>query len=442
MTQVIQIPYTPRDIQRKLHDKLSTHRFGVIVAHRRLGKTILCINQLIKSAALCTKPRPRFAYVAPLYSQAKNIAWDYLKHYTKPIPGVKRNESELWVEVPSSSGDPARIRLYGSDNPDSIRGIYMDGCVIDEVAQCKPNLWGSIIRPMLVDREGWCVFIGTPATLDHFYNLYLYALREDNHWFAELIPYTATDILPQDEIDDARRTMSESEFRREFLCDFTASLESNLIPVDLVLEAKNRENLPNTWDWAPVVLGVDVARFGDDESVICIRQGCHLRGMITYRNLDLMTLSDRVANVIHEYRASAVFVDTVGIGAGVADRLRSLGYSNIIDVNVGYTATNPKYKNKRAEIWGAIKQWLIEGGDLLDDDVLISQLSSVQYSYDLTDRIVLEKKEDMKKRGLPSPDRGDALALTFAMPVHEEAFEELDYHYYIPPRGADRLTGY
>ena len=419
----VQIQYTPRPIQRYLHEQMDKHRFSVIVAHRRLGKTCAVINQLIKRATLCKLPRPRYGYIAPFYSQAKSIAWDYLKHYTAPFPGVKRNESELWIEIPSVSKDMARIKLFGADNPDAIRGVYFDGVVIDEVAQCKPQIWGEIIRPALVDRIGWCTFIGTPCGQNLFFELYNRGLK-DPTWFAESFPVEKTDVLSEDELIEARKTMSDAQYRQEFLCDFSASSEYILIPLDLAMKASKRVNLPQAYSWAPVVIGVDVARFGDDSSVIYVRQGCHTIEVKKYKDLDLMQFSDYVAAAITRHRAVATFVDVVGLGAGVVDRLVHLGFSNIIGVNAGYAADNPKYKNKRAEMWDTMKKWLEEGGDIPDDPILIAQLSSVEYKFDPTDRLVLEKKEDMKKRGLSSPDIAEGLVHTFFMPVMSTDWDE------------------
>ena len=403
MTQVINIPYTPRPVQQEIHDAMDAHRFSVIVAHRRMGKTVMCINQLVKAAAHCMKERPRYAYIAPFYAQAKTVAWDYLKHYTEGIPTVKRNESELWVEIPTMGGSRARIRLFGGENPDALRGQYIDGCVMDEVAQMKPNIWGEIVMPCLVDRQGWCAFIGTPAGFNLLFELYNKGLKDES-WFAKVYPATATDVLSEDDLREARKTMSEAQYRQEFGCDFTASSEQVLIPLDLIIKATKRTNLPQTYDWAPIVIGVDVARFGDDQSVIYVRQGNHTIAVKKYRDLDLMTFTDYVAGAINKYNAAMTFVDVVGLGAGVVDRLTQLGYRNIMGANAGFSADNPKYKNKRAEMWDTMKTWLEEGGDIPDDPVLISELSSVQFKFDPSDRLLLEKKEDMKKRGLSSPD--------------------------------------
>ncbi len=175
--------------------------------------------------------------------------------------------------------------------------------------------------------------------------------------------------------------------------------------------------------WA---IGVDVARFGDDRSVIFVRKGIDARSRppLVMRGVDTMTLSGRVVEVAAQHRADAVFVDEGGVGGGVVDRLRQLGVPRVIGVNFagkpdGWApeGTGPLFANKRAEIWGRMKEWL-KAGAIPGDPALAQDLTGVEYGYDARNAIQLERKDDMKKRGLASPDLGDALALTFAPPVH------------------------
>ena len=155
------IPYYPREKQIELHFNMKKYRWSVLVCHRRFGKTVCMINHLLMSALRSTNKAPRYAYIAPTFKQAKSIAWDYMKQYTSLIPGVKFNETELRCDLPNG----ARITLLGSENSDGLRGIYLDGCVIDEYANVQGKLFTEIIRPALSDRKGWCVFIGTPQEL-------------------------------------------------------------------------------------------------------------------------------------------------------------------------------------------------------------------------------------------------------------------------------------
>lgn len=213
MAKVIEIAYKPRPQSIDYHDR--TERWSCTVAHRRFGKTVREINELIKRAVLCDKDAPRFAYVAPYYSQAKNIAWDYLKKYSQPLWSKPPMESELTVELVNG----ARIRLYGADNPDALRGIYLDGVVLDEYGDMKPNIFGEVIRPLLSDRKGWASFIGTPKGKNHFYRVARQA-QESDDWFYQALKASETGIIADDELSDARRQMTPEQYAQEFECAF------------------------------------------------------------------------------------------------------------------------------------------------------------------------------------------------------------------------------
>jgi hypothetical protein len=409
-TVTVKTGYEPRNLQREIHNSLK--RFSVLVCHRRFGKTVLSINSLVDAACRCTKESPRFGYVAPLYSQAKAIAWDYLKRYTLSIPQTRHNESELWAQLPNG----ARIRLFGADNPDALRGMYFDGVVLDEVAQMKPDVWGEIIRPALSDRQGWALFIGTPKGINLFSDLYFSGLK-DASWFAGFYPASKTKIIPEEELAKARASMSESQYRQEFECDFTASTEDRLITLDVVIAATHRAYKEDSYGMAPKILGFDVARFGDDRSTLIYRQGCVAYGLRKFHGLDTMAFADTLASEITRNKPDAVMGDVVGIGAGVIDRLRQLGFS-IMSVNAGTAAAaEDLYGNKRAEMWVLCRDWLSEIGMIPEDQELMADLTTPMYSYDVRNRYQIEKKADQKKRGLPSPDCAEALVHTFAYPV-------------------------
>ena len=186
-------------------------RFSVLVCHRRWGKTVMAVNTLIDSALRCTKLDGHFGYLAPQYNQAKSVAWGYVKRYGAVVPGTKVNESELSISFPNG----AKVRLYGANNPDSLRGVYWDGIVLDEVADMSPDVWGLIIRPALGDRKGWALFIGTPKGVNLFSDIY-YNAMEDPNWYAGM--YTVDDtvcdpsvLLDAGELELARASMSENQ---------------------------------------------------------------------------------------------------------------------------------------------------------------------------------------------------------------------------------------
>lgn len=418
------IPYTPR--WPAIHDALESRRFVVLVAHRRFGKTVLVINHLLKRALLCGRERGVFAYVGPLRNQAKVVAWDYLKHYSAVIPGRVVNESELCVTVPSNGG-VSRIRIFGADNPDALRGLYFDGVVLDEVAQMKPDVWEEVVQPALADRGGWAVFIGTPKGVNLFSELYERASRFQaegrKDWAAMRFPVTETNALPAEEVERLRAEQSDTVFRQEMLCDFTASADDTLITLDEVTAAMNRPGGLAGAGGAgagarglPLIMGVDVARFGSDASAVFCRRGLQAMPPEAFRGLDNMDLADRVAERIAELRPDAVFIDA-GQGQGVIDRLRHMGH-RVVEVPFGGKALkDTRFANRRAEMWYAVREWLRAGGSLARDEALLAELTAPRYGFDEAGRIRLEPKDDIRERLRRSTDLADALALTFAAPV-------------------------
>lgn len=421
----IEIPYKPR--YPEVHAALEAHRFAVLVAHRRFGKTVLVVNHVVKQACLSRMERGSWAYVAPFRNQAKLVAWDYFKHYTAPIPGRTVNESELSISLPSNGGG-AKIRIFGADNPDALRGLYFDGVVLDEVAQMKPEVWEEILQPALADRQGRAVFIGTPKGINLFSELYARAVKNqadgNQDWCAMSFPVTATSALPREEVDRLRTELSDNAWRQEMLCDFAASSDDVLIPLSLVEEAQARVHRTEDYNFSPLVLGVDVARFGDDSTVIFPRQGLVAHEPVLLRKTDNMAVADRVACEARERNAAAVFVDA-GAGAGVIDRLRQLG-QRVTEVHFGGRPMRAdRFVNRRMEMWRLLRDWLISGGSLPPDEALRAELSAPTYSFDNRGLLKLEPKEKVKERLLRSPDRADALALTFAAPVAAPDIEEM-----------------
>lgn len=214
----IEIPYKPRPEQLAIHN--CPKRWKLVICHRRFGKTCYAINELIKANFETEKREPRFAYIAPYLKQAKTIAWDYLKYYSRVIPGIKINESELRIDYPNGG----RIRLFGADNPDSLRGIYLDGVVLDEYAQIAPSMTTEIIRPALSDRKGWMIATGTPKGRNHFWDLYERA-KDDPEWSIFVFKASLTGIVDESELESARRQMSEDEYAQEYECSFTAAVQ-------------------------------------------------------------------------------------------------------------------------------------------------------------------------------------------------------------------------
>lgn len=219
MRQTIKLPYEARSQFVDFHKR--TQRFACIVAHRRAGKTVACVNDLQDGALRCDKPRPRFAYVAPFLRQAKTVAWDYLKEAMGPLRqlGATVNESELRVDYHNGG----QVRLYGADNADALRGIYLDGVVLDEFADMDPRVWSEVIRPALADRQGWAVFIGTPKGRNSFFDLHRRSLTEKD-WLGLVLKASETGLIPPSELELAKRDLSDDQYAQEFECSFDAAI--------------------------------------------------------------------------------------------------------------------------------------------------------------------------------------------------------------------------
>jgi hypothetical protein len=196
-----------------------TQRWAWIVAHRRSGKTVGCIQDILKRAAECTRSEPRYAYIAPTYTQAKDVAFSYLKRLASPIAGAV-SESELSVTLAHNG---ARIRLYGAENYDRMRGLYFDGAVLDEAGDMDPRAWSEVVRPALSDRQGWATFIGTPKGRNQFYEIGQRA-KKDADWLTLTLKASETGLLPDSELADARKQLTEEQYAQEYECSFDAAI--------------------------------------------------------------------------------------------------------------------------------------------------------------------------------------------------------------------------
>lgn len=219
------VAYEPRPQFLPFH--LRKQRWAILVCHRRAGKTYAAIAELITRALATRKEHGRYAYIAPYYRQAKDVAFSYLKRLAQPVT-VKTSETELSVELLNGS----RIRLYGADSPDALRGIYLDGCVLDEAADFRPSVWGEIIRPMLADRKGWATFIGTPKGHGRFYEIHQQA-QADPDWYSLVLKASETGILPPEEIADMKKVMTEAQADQELECSFEAAIQGAIFAKEL-----------------------------------------------------------------------------------------------------------------------------------------------------------------------------------------------------------------
>ena len=262
----VDLGYEPREHQRELHVLADRQRFVVAVCHRRFGKTVALLRHAIDEALRCPLAAPRVAYIAPFRDQAKSVAWDYLKRFTRPLADAgmaSYNESELRCDI---AGD-RRIRLFGADNYNALRGQYLDFAVLDEVGQMAPAVWEEVVRPMLSDRKGRAVFIGTPAGRNFFWRTFEYArLSNDAEWAAVTYKASQTGVIDAAELESARRTMGADRFAQEYECSFEAAIRGAYYATELkdAREGGRITRLPV--EKLPVSMAWDLG-IGDDTAI-------------------------------------------------------------------------------------------------------------------------------------------------------------------------------
>lgn len=215
----IRVKYRPRAYFMPFH--MRRQRWAVLVAHRRAGKTVAAVNDIVEKASRNPRENPRYAYIAPFLKQAKDIAWMYLKAAAAPY-SPKISESGLYVELTALPNSP-RITIYGADNPDSFRGLYLDGVVLDEFGDMLGSIFQEILLPALIDRNGWIVFMGTPKGPNHFRDMF-YDAKDDKDWHVSFLPHNVTNVIPPEAIAQMKKLMDEEQFAQEMLCSFEASI--------------------------------------------------------------------------------------------------------------------------------------------------------------------------------------------------------------------------
>ena len=387
--------------------------------------------------AISTFPDTRGVVTANTENQLKTKTWAELGKWVKLF--IAR---EMFTLTATSlySVDPAHERTWRVDmipwserNAEAFAGMHNQGkrvLMIFDEASAIPNIIWETSEGVLTDTETQIIWLvcGNPTLntgrfrecfaggqFHHRWKTYQVDSRTARHTNKQQISEWVADY---GEDSDFVRVRVRGVFPRAGTLQFISG--------DLVDEAKTREAVASVYD--PFVMGVDVARYGDDRSVIRFRRGRDARTIapIKLRGVDTMTLAARIVDEAQKLKVDAIFVDGGGVGGGVVDRLRMLRQP-VFDVQFGGRSDrgtigiddNLAYANKRAEMWGALREWL-KGGSIDADPELVADLIGVQYGYtvkDGRDAIILEKKEDMKRRGLASPDDADALALTFAYPV-------------------------
>lgn len=222
------------------------HRFKVVVCGRRFGKTSFAVNELLYHAL--SNPGSVYWYVGPTYRQAKMIAWRMLEDILFTLPEdivLRKSEQELIVTFQNNS----RIEIKGADYEDSLRGVGLNGVVLDEYAFMKPRVFNKIIRPALADKQGWGIFIGTPYGYNHFYEIYLQGQKTDKEWKSWRFPSSANPYLPKEEIEAAKNDPNTPPevFAQEWEADFRMFKGLIYKDFDVKIHVQQKEITPGAW---------------------------------------------------------------------------------------------------------------------------------------------------------------------------------------------------
>jgi hypothetical protein len=312
---------------------------------------------------------------------------------------------------------------WSDTNTEAFAGLHNQGkrllLIFDEASSIDDKVW-EVAEGALTDANTeiiWCVFGNPTRNVGRFKDCFT---RLSHRWYHQKVDSRTVDGVAKAQVQAWLEDYGEDSdfFRVRVRGEFPRSGTMQFISSEVVEQARKREPVPLLTD--PVIIGVDVARFGDDDSVLCVRRGPWLMAVRSYNGVDTMALAGIVSAAMVEFSASAVFVDETGVGGGVIDRLRQLGHF-VTGVNNGSRADGmigqETASNKGTEMWCRMREWLKYGSLPKDDEELSQQLVGREFGYNVRNEITLEKKGDMKRRGLPSPDKADALSLTFAYPV-------------------------
>ena len=388
-----------------------------------IGKS--CLISIIIQWFMSTRPHPQVVVMANTLPQLSNKTWRELAKWHKLMINkdwftwtatkfYAKEHPETWF---------AAATPWSEEHPEAISGTHERDVLIlmDEASGIPDLVWEYIDPAMTTPGAVWIAFGNPTRNTGRFFECFNRFKHRWTHMQVDSRTCKKADKATiQNWIDDYGEDSDYVRVRVKGA--FPRASDRQFIATDIVNQCLKYE--AKGYEFQPKLMGVDVARFGDDQSCIVLRQGRKVTQIRKYRDMDVMRLARIVVDFANEERPDAIFIDAVGLGAGVVDAVRQLGIS-CIEVNAGSGDCHPKYRNKRAEMWGEMRNWLKMGAEIPDDKELIQDLTAPEYTYTNTQRLQLERKVDMKKRGLSSPDIGDALALTFSYPVGAQFAEEI-----------------
>jgi hypothetical protein len=365
-------------------------------------------------------------------SQLRKVTWAEITKW------LAMGLNSHWFEVSATSLQPAKWltelverdlrkgtrywgvegRLWSAENPDAFAGVHnMDGvlAIFDEASGIDDAIWAVTAGFFTENTPNrfWFAFSNPRRNTGYFYETF-HSKRD--FWNTKVVDartVEGTDKAVYQQIIDEYGPDS-SQAHVEVYGQFPSAGDDQFIGANTVDEAMKRVKYQDLS--APIVIGVDPARFGADATVIAVRQGRDIVKIIRHRGDDTMTVVGHVIEAIEEYKPTLVVIDEGGLGAGIVDRLKEQRYK-IKGINFGNKSKNPiMYGNMRAQMWGDMREWL-KTASIPNDRFLKTDLISPMMKPDSRGTIFLESKKDMKSRGLASPDAADAIAVTFAFPV-------------------------
>lgn len=416
-----------KDILISIRDNLINVNQAIQIAvasGHGIGKSAL-VSWLILWA-LSTMPYCKGVVTANTESQLKSKTWAELAkwHRLSIVKDILTVSKTAIYSSDSMAEKSWRIDAipWSEHRPEAFAGLHNQNnrvlIIFDEASAIPACIW-EVAEGALTDKDTQIFFVcfGNPTRSDgRFYECFG---RFRHRWITKKVDSRTVPITDKRQINKWVEDYGlDSDFVKvRVLGEFPSGADDSLIKLDTVIKAENRNITNDVYREAPRIIGVDVARFGSDKTVIAYRQGLKLHKIQKFSELDTMETADRVIKAIIEYEPEAVFIDIGGVGAGVYDYLKSVGY-DVISVDFGGKASEPnKYFNKRAEIWCKMSEWL-DNADIISDDDLKADLIAPSYTFKGDNgQILLEKKSDIKKRGLASPDCADAIALTFSSNV-------------------------